>query len=358
MISVDPLARLFDKYKITPKKAFWGSVILFGLIERIIVPIFLHYPNILQHGWLYFLNYFAGFYQNSIVAPIGYATYIWTMYTPDYFNRTFSDICVHKRNTKKRLSVWRSTYEQSLSRQSLFYFVLFLTIFFTAEQTYTYIFLEPKPWFGENTIHFVFATIFSAFGYYIVLWIAIREVVAVVWVKKFFDEFRGEIKITPSHPDQCGGLGSIGLHATRFGLFVFALALSYMIQIPLTIDYNAIKNIYGIIQLSGFAVFIMLVLYIFYRLIIPAHNEMSQSKIRILNSLSEKIREQIDQISINREALSASRNIDFLERSLDFIRKEHPTWPIKLRTLGGVTVTSLVEIFSLIVSIIGLLLKT
>lgn len=357
MLLVDPLANLFQKHRISAKQAFWIGIFVIGLIEHALVPILGRYPNPFNRGTAFFLNSLAGFFQGAIATPIGYATYVWCMNSPNTFYATF--IAVNKANTKistKKMSTWFRSYLSKLSKKTNLYIVLFLTIFLATVQTYTFLFSEPEPWFGsKNYPHLIFVTFTSTLGYYMLWWIAIREILAVIWIRNFFSQFHGNITIIPSHPDKCGGYGPIGSHATRFGMFIAAVGLCYAIQVPVTVYYGAVQNTYGIVQIFGLIVFITISFFIFYQLLIPAHREMLYFKQETLKKISLEIQKYTNRIIPTQNLDEDAEHIERLNKLDSYVEAEFPTWPIKLISLRGITITVVIEILSLVLSALGLL---
>jgi hypothetical protein len=355
----DPLANLIRGKKITPRQAFLGGMLIIGIIEHTLVPIAFGYPNPFNGGLPYIFHYLVDLFQAGFVTPLAYAIYVWTIATPD----TLRSLFVGLRRTpspesEEKITAWYDGYQASLSRKGNLFLVSGLTIFYTAWVIYSLLTVGPEPWFGRsNYTHLGFVAFTTALAQWVIWWIAVREVLAVGWMRKFFAE-KVDISISPSHPDKCGGLGVIGTHATRFGFFVLTIAVAFGLQIAVTVSYNAVANVYGIIQLSSLLIFVVLVFYIFYSLLIPAHREMVRYKIEFLTTLSLSIRDQLVSPHDAKTLAGSARNIGTLSGLYAFVQKELPTWPIKRWILRGVAITTIIEILSLAASILSLIIAS
>ncbi len=193
-------------------------------------------------------------------------------------------------------------------------------------------------------------------------------IITSVYIRRLIQEF--DLNVQPSHPDQCGGLKSLGNFCLRMVspiLIVTTLLGIYSIGsifFPIIIEYQRVVQIEA--NFSFIALVLPLAWVVFFYPIWKIHRTMVAKKnvyqddaaVQIakvesrLTKLEEKIWSSLDQGKVE-EAKTGKDELEIL-RALYPNTTEYPTWPFDFRTQLTFLATQIVSIIGLILPLIKL----
>lgn len=351
MLSYDPLGRVLKRLSITPTLAFVYGVIILGLIEQIIIPLIGNYFTISNSDPAYISNRISAIVNAFIITPIVWAYYVWTTKYPHDVYLTLKSSQVIPENAADRFSSWFKEYESSLGNKKTAVVVYILTIAFVSLVNYGW--LKVDPWFGRgNWFAYSYAFIMFSIAYMMTSWIIIRELITVYWLRKLFSILDEDLVIQISYPDNAGGLGVIGLHASRLSMLIVAIG-SFLVSVTLVSNlYNVAESAWSITQITLWGAYIIFVPLSFGLLILPAHNYMQRYKNKQLLQVSRLIQGEVTKLkSIKQLNHDTTQNIlkeiETLQKAYEYLDKSIPVWPFSAAIFRGFTFTSLIPILSL-----------
>ncbi len=173
---------------------------------------------------------------------------------------------------------------------------------------------------------------------YMITWIIVRQVVAVRGLGLLFKSFR----ITPSffHPDRCNGFACLGVYGVRSATLALLLGIFVALVITLPKFFGSQINL-AIDTVLESVVYAIAVPFLFVLPLWSAHLALSESKAAMLESVAAQIRPLLSECAPDRIETSVSL-VEALHKKYQLIDAEHCTWPVRLGTAKGLTVTALI----------------
>jgi hypothetical protein len=181
---------------------------------------------------------------------------------------------------------------------------------------------------------------------YIILWICLRQVVAVAGFSILFNNCQATPK--PFNADKCNGFAPIGdyILRTAFLVVLAGLHLSFLILYPRL--YNKPLAVSG----STIIMCVFYVVMVPVALILPAwttHKAMIRAKHQTLNEVAVQIQQALCEAST--EKLLATREIlTALETRYNLLERELKEWPFRSISLFRYSISSLVPIINTLIS--------
>jgi hypothetical protein len=183
--------------------------------------------------------------------------------------------------------------------------------------------------------------------------IAITALTALLSAKEIHTFFRNErvpISVHPLHPDQCGGFGSLGWMALRWGLVAVLLGIWATV---LTLS----PIIKGDFPRPGLE---MLLLYLAYVLLVPlcllspvwaAHGAMKKFRDAKLKELAEALESILDSVEDSRgwpvaDLQSRLARMTDLRQLYRIVQETTPTWPIAAPAVRAFSITAILPLLS------------
>lgn len=206
----------------------------------------------------------------------------------------------------------------------------------------------PTFWFVDRRTHsLLFALVFL--NGYIFSSFLIRTIVTVWEFHTFFRVNKFVITVHPFHPDQCGGLASLGSFSVRIGLLavvVGAWAVFFTFRPMLCGGYP-------VLDFSTISLFVLYIILAPTFLLAPvwsAHKAMEHFRDSKLSEISIELEELVISSLARLSAARLSKDAKVLQTDLEkmkylqdmyqFIRKTTPTWPISVPTFKKFSITA------------------
>jgi hypothetical protein len=176
-----------------------------------------------------------------------------------------------------------------------------------------------------------------------------KSVVTAFMFHKLFRQLG--VNVHPLHPDQAGGLGSVGSVAINHGLIAVIFAE--------IVSLTAVRIMLG----SGWQWRDLIFFSVLYLLITPlvvvgtlwtAHCRMVQIRDQLLQDISEKFEKKLvhqgpEGITVSRDQV---RNLGDLKKMHDLVEETYPTWPISAGAFRKFSLTTLAPIITVIAPIV------
>ena len=355
MLKYDLIGRLVTRFKITPAIAFWACLLLIGVGEQVMLPWFGGYPNPMQQGSRFVVLRIQVYGNGFVINPMFWAAYVWSLSMHRQFANSLIRNQVVEKQSRKKLLEAVERYEQVFANRWIGLLVWLGPVVSMLSVFYMWFFVYD-PWFGrENWGHFAF-TILSVFIlYYSLIWFVLRELVFVIWLYIFFRNQGEQLEVKVSHPDNAGGLGELGIHASRVGLFVLMLGLGFVVVRFTTIYYQATQSIWNTVQILGWIVYAAVVPLSMLLLLQPAHSCMLKFRERKLLRLSLQIDREMEQLEKafdgegNRIAEISAR-LEGLRNTYAYLENKIPVWPFNATIFRQITLTTIMPVLSFVVS--------
>ena len=362
MLKYDLIGRLLDRYKVTPAIAFWACIILIGLGEQVLIPWLAGYPNPFQQGTKFVVLRIQVYSNGFLLDPLIWAFYVWSI----NMHRNFADSLIKnqvitKGNRRKLLdSIQR--YEQVFTSRWVGILVWLGPLLSMGSVFYMWYFVYD-PWFGrENWGHFAFTVLGVFILYYALIWFVLRELIFIVWLYIFFRNQGEQMDIKVSHPDNAGGLGELGIHASRVGLLVLVLGLGFVVVRLTTIYYQATQSIWNSVQILGWLAYVLVVPLSMMLLLQPAHKCMLKFRDRKLLRISNQIDREMERLEKaidgdNDQITEISERLGGLRNTYSYLEGKIPVWPFNAGVFRQITLTTIMPAASFVVSTVIDLLK-
>jgi hypothetical protein len=222
-----------------------------------------------------------------------------------------------------------------------------------------------QPWFGaHNTFHRVLSLTLIGFVAYAVSQIVIREILAVTLLRLLWQQMGDDLVVRPYHPDDAGGLGGIGQHATSLAYFVMMVMLFIIMGalLPGLRGLNTITlEIWSPLLILMWVLYLIFVPLIFGLLIWPSHQTMRKARDAQLNELSQQLDERLAaaQASVatgGRDLADILKQIEGLKSMRKILTDDFPTWPINPEIRSQLRLSTLFPVaYSLLTYAIDLL---
>jgi hypothetical protein len=206
----------------------------------------------------------------------------------------------------------------------------------------------PSVWWLINPFYFWVIWIPLVFvNLYMMIWVIIRQAIAVVGFTRLFRSFAVIPK--PFHPDRCDGFACVGDYAMRSGLIavLWGFWLSVMISFPV---------LFGQAMNLKYDTVLLFVLYVAAvpALLIPpaweAHLAMAREKRKALEDVAVYIRELLSEAGIQQDAKLIASLLEALEKKYQLIDREYHTWPFRVSALKRFSAAALTPFLSTVAS--------
>lgn len=243
------------------------------------------------------------------------------------------------------LSDWNKVYNSFFFNFIVYSLTIALTIYVV--MTFNLNTKHQCKWYFKNWLFYISASnmlqisIFPIFMYLIISFIA-RITLGCMMLKSFFKRIKVRIQII--HYDGCGGLGAIGeltflLSVILFivGIIIVAALIGFKLQYGLS-PYNPINFLVVL-------AFVLTAYFIIFSPMRAAHEQMVESKNRLLFSLNKVFENEYKHIKDNIQNIQKINIREAKEmlalRDIYQVTKTHPSWPFNTK----VVYTFIVSIF-------------
>ena len=352
----DPLGRIIYHFNISPRAMFIATFIVFGVIEFTVIPILRGY--FFQRSTLgVLINTLGILWNNFIVTPI-----IWSYFTlslrsiatNQIYSTLYSNQVISRRYSALVLG-WQEKVAASFSSKKTALITYILTAFFTITVLYGVTF-KVDAWYEPGGLpHKVFATFSTFLLYYIIAWLIVREFLTAYWNARFFKQFGSSIVVQSFHPDSAGGLGVIGLYASRLSIVILTLGSGIFFATLVSAYSNVLGSTWSYNLLFVWILYIIMVPFSIGLLIYPSHVAMQNYKKDLLLDLSRKIQAEFERQHKNLKKEKGDADLAYLNRLQDlltFVEKSIPTWPYGNNILRRYTLTSIAPVLSFVFSLL------
>lgn len=320
IISGDPLLEFVIRHNISAIIMILLGM-LYALIYVFILPAILGILNQVLDDW-------AGIFRAFIITSLVPGYYVWQ---PTTIQRLYN--AVENRSLDlppadlRKLSMLIKPFGNKLWIWLAIAFGILQSIIFFSLQTQAL-----HNWQNAHISIVIMRTLRTFLTYYMIFYIVVRQVIAMIGINKFFRSI--DIEIYPLHPDGAGGLKPLGQYVVTCGLGIGIIGL--------VLGMSLLRSQIGLERL-GSVFYFNLGLYILFApifLFIPlieAHREMQSVKTAILLDVAEQHESVFQKSLVN---MRAGKSIHKELSELDSIRKMYtiadssPEWPFDLNILS------------------------
>jgi hypothetical protein len=355
MLKYDLIGRMVSRWKITPAIAFWGCLLIIGVGEQVLLPWLGNYPDPVQQGPKFVVLRIQVYGNGFVLDPMIWAVYVWSI----SMHRQFADSLIRnqvvEKQGRRKLMEAVERYEQVFTKPWIGVLVWLGPIISMLAVFYMWFFVYD-PWFGrENWGHFAFTVLAVFILYYSLIWFVLRELVFIIWLYIFFRNQGAQLEIKVSHPDNAGGLGELGIHASRLGLFVLMLGLGFVVVRFTTIYYGATGSVWNTVQIVGWIAYAAVVPLSMLLLLQPAHSCMLKFRERKLLRLSNQIDLEMERLEKaidgqGSQIAEISARLEGLRNTYSYLENKIPTWPFNASIFRQITLTTIMPVVSFVVS--------
>lgn len=223
------------------------------------------------------------------------------------------------------------------NKKFVFYIIVFLSGLFAFSQigAYTgflpwitvggYIDVWPPASFGRAPFWFLM--------FYFVSFTAFNVGITILTLRKGLNS--KNLQLTPLHPDNCGGLGSISQYSNKIALGIGSIGLIFSAAVVMQIQNNLLLNTYPVIL--GVVAYLIFAPLFFFLPLGSAHDAMQEAKDSELLELAEKFRETYRKVKIS--AGESNQSFENELKDLENLKKLYqvaetfPVWPFDVQNL-------------------------
>jgi hypothetical protein len=355
-VRYDPLGRIIFHFNISPRTMLIATFIVFGVIEFTIIPILRGYffqrstPGVL-------VNTLGILWNNFIVTPIVWSYFtlsLRSITTNEIYSTLYSNQVIPQRYSDLVLG-WQEKVAASFSSKKTALVTYILTAFFTITVLYGVTFKVDAWYEPGGTPHKMFATFSTFLLYYIISWLIVREFLTAYWNASFFKQFGSNIAVQSFHPDSAGGLGVIGLYASRLSIVILTLGSGIFFATLVSLYSNVLGSAWSYNLLFVWILYIIMVPFSIGLLIYPSHVAMQNYKKSLLLDLSREIQSEFERRYKNLKKKKKDDDLAYLNRLQDlhtFIEKSIPTWPYGNNIFRRYALTSVAPVLSFAFSLL------
>jgi hypothetical protein len=188
---------------------------------------------------------------------------------------------------------------------------------------------------------------------YAVAQVVIRELLAVVWLRRLWSELGDALKVNPYHEDGAGGLGAIGRHAVNFFVFIMMVMLFIVMGslLPSLLQLEAGGAIafrfWSPLLLLIWSVYLLVVPLMFYLLLWPPHKAMEKVRDLRLRRIGQELDEHLHRAEDNLDADQAPlegalKEINNLKQVRSVVLGDSPVWPVSAESKRFLGLTSVI----------------
>jgi len=349
----DPLSRLLRRIFSDDWLKLWiAAFLLFGVAEKLLIPLLGGYLQ-LSGGIRTWSPHVEALLTGFVEFPYFLAYYLWSARAVIVLledlkaNKAFEDAQRYHDFTDRLLA--------SSNRPRWTWISLFLAIL--AAALMHLVVWGPAssvpPWFGSRLGPRVLALALIALVAYAVAQVVIRELLAVVWLRRLWSELGDALKVNPYHEDGAGGLGAIGRHAVNFFVFIMMVMLFIVMGslLPSLLQLEAGGAIafrfWSPLLLLIWSVYLLVVPLMFYLLLWPPHKAMEKVRDmrlrRIGQELDEHLRRAEDNLDADQAPLEgALKEINNLKQVRSVVLGDSPVWPVSAESKRFLGLTSVI----------------
>jgi hypothetical protein len=349
----DPLSRLLRRVFSDDWLKLWiAAFLLYGVAEKLLIPMLGGYLQ-LGGGIRTWSPHVEALLTGFVEFPYFLAYYLWSARAVVVLledlkaNKAFEDTQRYRDFTDRLLRscnrpVWSWI---SLALALVAAGLMHLVVWGPASSV--------PPWFGSRLGPRVLALALIGLVAYAVAQVVLRELLAVVWLRRLWSELGDDLKVNPYHEDGAGGLGAIGRHAVNFFIFIMMVMLFILMGslLPSLLQLEAGGAIafrfWSPLLLLIWSVYLLVVPLMFYLLLWPPHKAMEKVRDlrlrRIGQELDEHLRRAEDNLDGDQPPLEgALKEINNLKQVRSVVLGDSPVWPVSVESKRFFGLTSVI----------------
>lgn len=227
--------------------------------------------------------------------------------------------------------------------------LLFVTAWwvFTLKPQQVLTFGFPAIWWNVNPLFFWVVFIpHVLLVAYLISWIVIRQVIAVIGFKRLFHTYR--LLPKPFHPDKANGLAPLGDYAIRSA----GMAIPFGFWLMLLIVYPTFFGEHIYLDFTTILLLLIYTIAVPILLISPvwsAHVAMRKAKATALEDIATQLRIALAETEFEVDKRIVER-LEGLEKKYRIVAQEYQTWPFDPATVKRFSITSAIPSVSTIIS--------
>jgi len=349
----DPLSRFLRRVFADDWLKLWiAAFLLYGVAEKLVFPLLGGYLH-LEGGIRTWAPHVEALLTGFVEFPYFLAYYLWSargiiLLLEDLeANKVFDNSQRYRDFTRRLL--------RSMNRSLWSWISLLLSL--AAMGAIHFVVWGPETsvpaWFGDRLLPRLLGLALIGLVAYAVAQVVIRELLAVVWLRRLWGALGDELNVNPYHEDGAGGLGAIGRHAVNFFIFILMVMLFILMGslLPSLLQLEtgvAISfRFWSPLLLLIWSVYLMVVPLMFYLLLWPPHKAMEKTRDRrlgrIAQELDERLRHAEDSLISEQAPLEgALKEINSLKQVRSVILEDSPVWPVSSESKRFFGLTSVV----------------
>lgn len=349
----DPLSRSLRRVFTDDWLKLWiAAFLLYGVAEKLVFPMLGGYLH-LEGGIRTWTPHVEALLTGFVEFPYFLAYYLWsargiiTLLETLEANKAFDDSQRYHDFTRRML--------RSSNRPLWSWISLILAL--AAVGVMHFVVWGPEssvpPWFGERLPPRLLGLVLIGLVAYTVAQVVIRELLAVVWLRRLWGTLGDDLNVNPYHEDGAGGLGAIGRHAVNFFFFILMVMLfivmGSLLPSLLQLETGAAISFrfWSPLLLLIWSVYLLVVPLMFYLLLWPPHKAMEKARDRrlgrIAKELDERLRHAEDSLVSDQAPLeSALKEINNLKQVRSVILGDSPVWPVSAESKRFFGLTSVI----------------
>jgi hypothetical protein len=358
----DPVARFVrDTLGWDWPQVWFFTFLIYGPLEKLLVP-YLGGYLVLGGPIANWRPDIEALLTGFVEFPFFFAFYIWTgrgignLFVSLARNKSFSDEQRYATFLQKAQSAFDRWWWPALSFGIACIIVLIMHFVNWAPNS------SLPPWWidGGLTARLLSLFLIGCVAYAFVQ-VLIREILAVFWLQRLWNEMGEDLVVHPYHVDRAGGLGAIGQHAANLAVFVMMIMLFIIMATLLpTLRTTQPVALWSPLISLIWVLYFLIVPSIFYLLIWPPHKTMVKVCTTRLNAIASQIEQQLAAAEMNASDYSKLPKILEHIKNLKTVHAELaddlPGWPINARVQRQLRLSVLLPvIYSLITLAIDLL---
>lgn len=336
----DPLRNLLTgKFRLTPFSfgllIFVLDLIVDGLLGYLYGKFHTGSLFITSSGPPGLLQDYMAIIADFIYTPIIAGLYLWSV---DGTNRVFQQLItsnVFKSNDTflKAIDKTRTLY----NNKNVFYVITAFSVLFSFSQIGAYTGL--LPWITVGGYIDVWPT--ASFGrapfwflmFYFLSYTAFNVGVTIIILRQGLNSTN--LQLTPLHPDNCGGLGSISQYSNKIALGIGSIGLIFSAAVVMQIQNSSLSQTYPVI--IGVVVYLIFAPLFFFLPLGTAHDAMQEAKETELLKLAKQFREIYGKVKLS--AGKSYKKFDDELKNLENLKKLYqvaesfPVWPFDVKNL-------------------------